>query len=105
FAPAYHDYILYSDSTTGAAHQPRRHRTRTFVMMGREMGLFGANKRGSKECESIDTFSYEEKPRASLLDNGEAQSAMLEGVTSPLHDSAIPAGVDYNFMSTSFESQ
>mmetsp|Transcript_35240 Transcript_35240/g.77025 ORF Transcript_35240/g.77025 Transcript_35240/m.77025 type:complete len:483 (-) Transcript_35240:219-1667(-) len=36
FAPAYHDYILYSDGTTGA---PRKHRARTFVILGQEMTL------------------------------------------------------------------
>eukprot|EP00242_Pyramimonas_sp_CCMP2087_P016029 CAMPEP_0198217900 /NCGR_PEP_ID=MMETSP1445-20131203/66357_1 /TAXON_ID=36898 /ORGANISM="Pyramimonas sp., Strain CCMP2087" /LENGTH=334 /DNA_ID=CAMNT_0043894747 /DNA_START=473 /DNA_END=1477 /DNA_ORIENTATION=+ len=45
FAPAYHDYVLYSDGTTGA---PRKvHRARTFVILGKEMGLMRLNgKRG-----------------------------------------------------------
>lgn len=45
FAPAYHDYVLYSDGTHKAATPPKTVRTRTFMAVGQEStrGAHGDN--------------------------------------------------------------
>lgn len=45
FAPAYHDYVLYSDGTRKAATPPKTVRTRTFVA-GAQGGLWQAEVLG-----------------------------------------------------------
>jgi len=54
FAPSYHDYILYSDGTDEG---PRRHRTRTFVLLGREMNFFSQSKNKSNMTSDRDALT------------------------------------------------
>ncbi|PSC70645.1 transmembrane 184A-like [Micractinium conductrix] len=59
FAPAYHDYVLYSDGTHKAATPPKTVRTRTFMAVGQEStrGAHGDNLLMNMELGGVSTWT------------------------------------------------